>query len=156
MRINKLAIVLGVVITAVLFAEVAAHADEFDQSTKLTISQPVQIPGQILPAGTYLFKLADPNADQNLVRIFNSDGTRLYATIPTISTERPQPTDSTALTLAEPGNGMPDVLLNWFYPGNTDGHAFVYSKHEEQEVAEYPLQTIVAKDIAKNTAESGD
>jgi hypothetical protein len=156
MRINKFALVLGVVVAVILFAEVAAHADEGDQSDKITFSQPIQIPGQVLPAGTYLFKLADPNADQNLVQIFNSEGTRLYATLPTISTERPQPTDHTAVTLAEPGNGMPDVLLNWFYPGNTDGHTFVYSKHEEQELAEYPQQTIVAKDIAKNTAESGD
>jgi hypothetical protein len=156
MRINKFALVLGVVLTAILFAEVSAHADEGDQSDKLTFSQPIQIPGQVLPAGTYWFKLADPNTDQNLVQIFNSDETRLYATVPTISAERSQPADHTTVTLAEPGNGMPDVLLKWFYPGNTDGHAFVYSKNEEHEVAEYPQQTIVAKDIAKNTPESGD
>jgi hypothetical protein len=156
MKTNKFALVLGVVLTAILFAEVAAHADELDQSTKLTFSQPIQIPGEVLPAGTYLFKLGDTNTDYNLVQIFNSDGTRLYAALETIPTERPQTTDNTVVTLAEPGDGMPDVLLNWFYPGNTDGHAFVYSKHEEQELAEYPQQTVVAKDIAKNTAESGD
>lgn len=156
MRINKFALVLGVVITAILFAEVAAHADELDQSTKITFSQPIQIPAGVLPAGTYLFKLGDPNHDYNLVQIFNSDGTRLYAALQTIPTERRQATDNTAVTLAEPGNGMPDVLLNWFYPGNTDGHAFVYSKNEEQQLAEYPQQTIVATAIAKNTAESGD
>lgn len=156
MKINKFALILGVVLTAILFAEVAAHADELDQSTKITFSQPIQIPGEVLPAGTYLFKLGDPNANYNLVQIFTSDGTRLYAALQTIPTERRQATDNTAVTLAEPGNGMPDVLLNWFYPGSTDGHAFVYSKNEEQQLAEYPQQTIVATAIAKTTAESGD
>jgi hypothetical protein len=55
MRTNKLLFVIGFVLTAVLFGAVAAHADATDQSTKLTFSQPVQIPGQVSPAGTYLF-----------------------------------------------------------------------------------------------------
>lgn len=152
MRINKFTLVLGVVITAILFAEVAAHATEADQSTRITFNQPIQIPGQVLQAGTYWFKLAGPNADQNLIQIFNTDETRLYGTIPTISTERLQATDNTAVTLAEPGDRRPDVLLKWFYPGNTDGHEFVYSKNEEQQLAQYPQQTIVAND----TTESGD
>ena len=156
MKINKFALVLGVVLTTILFAEAAAHAGELDQSSKITFSQPIQIPGDVLPAGPYLFKLGNPNADYNLVQIFNSDGTHLYAALQTIPTERPRGADNTAVTLAEPGDGMPNVLLNWFYPGNTDGHAFVYSKNEEQQLAEYPQQTIVAKDVAKNAAQSGD
>ena len=47
MKINKIALLIGFVITAVLFFEVAAHADEANQSTKTTFSAPVEIPGQI-------------------------------------------------------------------------------------------------------------
>src|ERR1700675_3646940 len=72
MKINKIALLIAFAIASVLFLEVAAHADEMDQCTKITFSQPIQIPGQILPAGTYLFKLADPN-DLDVVRIFNSE-----------------------------------------------------------------------------------
>jgi hypothetical protein len=36
-----------------------AEADTWDQLTYFTFSAPVEIPGTILPAGTYSFKLAD-------------------------------------------------------------------------------------------------
>ena len=36
-----------------------AYADEWDQKTIFTFSAPVEIPGQVLGAGTYVFKLAD-------------------------------------------------------------------------------------------------
>ena len=39
MKFNKLAFVVAFVLTAVLFAEVALHAEEEDQSTKITFSQ---------------------------------------------------------------------------------------------------------------------
>lgn len=144
MRTNRLFFVIGFVVTAILFAEITTHATEADEATKITFSEPVEIPGQVLPAGTYLFKLADMN-DQNLVHIFNSDRTHLYATVQTISTERLEPTGNTAVTLAEPEAGTPDVLLKWFYPGDTTGHEFVYSNREEQQLMHYRQRTVVTK-----------
>ena len=38
-----------------------ARADEYDKKTILTFSGPFQIPGKTLPAGSYVFKLADTN-----------------------------------------------------------------------------------------------
>jgi hypothetical protein len=151
MKFNKLAFLGGFVITAILFAEVAVHADETDQTTKLTFNEPVEIPGHVLPAGTYLFKLADQN-DMNMVQIFNADGTRVYATLPTISAQRSEPPNNTVLIMAEPDGGRPVALLKWFYPGNTIGHEFVYPKQEEQQIAQDRQQTMVVK----QTAESGD
>ena len=148
MRFRKVAFVIGFVLSAILFAEVALHADERDQSTKVTFSKPIEIPGQFLPAGTYLLKIADSNAP-NLVRIFNADGSRLYATLQTISTERPEPTADTVLTLAEQPNGRPDALLKWFYPGSMTGHEFVYPEQEEQQLAQYRQQTIVTKETVE-------
>jgi hypothetical protein len=151
MKINKVALLIGFAIASVLFLEVVAHADEADQSIKITFSQATEIPGQILPAGTYLFKLADPN-ELNLVRIFNSEGTRLYATLQTVPTERSKPTGDTVVVLAEQPDGRPETLVKWFYPGNTSGHELVYSKQEEQQLAQDRQQTIKAKE----TAQAGD
>lgn len=145
MRFNKIAFAVALVFSAILFAEVALHADEWEQSTKLTFSKPVEIPGQILPAGTYLFKLADTN-DRNLVQIFNADGSRLYGTLLTISTERRNPTDEGAVTLTQQINGKPNTLLKWFYPGDMTGHEFVYPDQEEQQIAQYRQQTIAVKE----------
>src|SRR4051794_27254277 len=41
------------------FTAPRAHADEWNKKTFLTFSGPVQVPGTTLPAGTYMFKLAD-------------------------------------------------------------------------------------------------
>jgi hypothetical protein len=37
----------------------SARADEWDKKTVLTFSRPVGIPGYVLRAGTYTFRLAD-------------------------------------------------------------------------------------------------
>jgi len=144
MKINKGYIVAGLIIAFSLFFELVAHADESDQATTVTFSQPIQIPGQVLPAGSYLFRLANPDSDRDIVQIFNVDRTVLYATLQTIPTDREEPTSYTVVTLAEQGGGQPDVLLKWFYPGSETGNEFLYSKQKEKELAQDKQQTIVA------------
>ncbi|MGI9071033.1 MAG: hypothetical protein ACR2JB_06850 [Bryobacteraceae bacterium] len=46
----------------------------------VTFSSPVEIPGQVLEAGTYVFKLAHSESDRDLVQVFNKDETHLYGT----------------------------------------------------------------------------
>jgi hypothetical protein len=150
MRINKLALLFGLVITAVLFAEVAAHADAMDQLTKLTFSQAVEIPGQILPAGTYLFRTLYDNG--NLIQIANEKGTHVYATLLTVSTERSTPDGNTVVVFGKQQAGMPVTVEKWFYPGDSTGHEFVYSKEEEEQLAQSRQGTV----IAKESPESGD
>lgn len=144
MKINKIYIAVGLVIALSFFLELFAHADAFDQSTTITFSQAIQIPGQVLPAGTYLFKLADNFSNENVVQIFNADGTVLYATVQTIPTERQKLTGDTVIALAEPGTGQPDALLKWFYPGRETGYEFVYPQQKEKELAQDRQQTVVA------------
>ena len=150
MRINKFALAAAFVLTAILFGEVAAHADETDQATKITFNKPIAIPGRVLSAGSYLFKV-DPD-DSDLVRIYNADGTHYYTTLQTIPTDRIQPAGHTIVTLAKQPGGQPDALVKWFYPGNTSGHEFLYSNQKEQQLAQDRQQTIVAN----QTAEAGD
>ena len=142
MKINKGYIAAGLVIAFMLFFEIAAHADAWDQSTKLTFSQPVQIPGQVLPAGSYLIKLANPDTDRNIVQVFNPDGTHLYATLHTASAERETATGDTVITMAE-GTGEPDALLKWFYPGNLTGNEFVYSEQKEKELGQDRVRVVL-------------
>src|SRR5580704_1472648 len=100
MNTRKAFITLSLVLVSLVMLPVA-HADEWNQASRLTFSQAVQIPGRVLPAGTYWFILADTVSDHNIVHIFNSDRSILYATILTINTDRPEPTDHTAITFAE-------------------------------------------------------
>lgn len=153
MKINKGYIAVGLVIAFTLFFELAAHADEYDEATTMTFSQPVQIPGRVLPAGTYLFRLVDISSDRNLVQIFNADRTVLYATLQTNPTERQEPTGDTVVALAEQGTGQPEALLKWFYPGRETGNEFVYPKQTEKVLSQAKQETVVAN---RATASNSD
>ncbi len=65
----------------------AARADDWGRKTEVTFSGPVEIPGvhlhgwAVLPAGTYVFKILDSQADRHIVQIFNRDESVIYATI---------------------------------------------------------------------------
>ena len=156
MKINKGVFVLAAVITLLAFTlifELSAHADTLDQTTSIRFSESVEIPGRILPAGTYLFRLANVEGDRNIVQIFNSDGTALYATLMTIPIDRAEVTGHTTITLAEQGAGKRDVLLKWFYPGSLTGNEFLYSSQKEKELAHAEQQTIVANQQPTSNSE---
>jgi hypothetical protein len=154
MRINKLYIVLGMLLAFAMFFELAAHADETNESTKITFSAPIQIPGRVLPAGTYVFQQASSD-DLNLVQIFNADHSVLYATLETIPEQRTKSTGDTALALALPESGNP-VLVNWFYPGRLTGHEFVYSKAQEQNIAQAKLEVLLGNGTMASPEAGGE
>jgi len=121
-----------------------AHADESNQAIKGTFNQPVQIPGHVLPAGTYWFVLPNNADDHFLVRVFNSDETMLIATVITVDALRSHPTGNPAFTFAGRGSEQPQAIVNWFYPGDTTGHEFLYPKQLEKELANEKHDTVVA------------
>jgi hypothetical protein len=122
------------------------HANEWDQATKVEFSQTVQIPGSTLPAGTYWFLLANTGTGRNIVQIFSSGWSVLYATLDTVPTERRITSDS-AFTFAERPTHKPEAMLKWFYPGETTGHEFLYSRTEEQELAQDAHQGVIAGSV---------
>jgi hypothetical protein len=154
MNTRKAFITLSLVLASLVMLPVA-QADEWDQASKLTFSQSVQIPGRVLPAGTYWFILADSIADRNIVQIFNSDRSMLYATILTLNADRPEPADHTALTFAERESMPTNAIVTWFYPGFNSGHEFVYSKSERQELARVKHETVMALAPAKHQTAFG-
>jgi len=143
-RINKLYIVIGAVIAIGLFFAITANADESDEAMTVTFSTPVQIPGKVLPAGSYLFKLADDGSDPNVVEILNSDGARLYEMVTTRPIERQESSDKTTITFAQQGPGKPDALLKWYYPASLVGHEFIYPVREDKALRHDTQQTIAA------------
>jgi hypothetical protein len=131
----------------------AARASVEDQATKLTFTKAVQIPGRVLPAGTYWFILAT-KASPNIIQVFNADRSTLYATILTINAERPKPTDDTEITFAERASMQPETIVTWFYPGEDIGHEFVYSNSEEQELAQVKHRTVMVAARDKHQAQT--
>src|SRR6202046_1724270 len=112
-----------------------AAADDFDQKTTFTFSGPVEIPGQVLSAGTYVFKLADSASDRSVVQVFNQDQNHFYGTFLTIPDYRLKPAGKPIITFDERAAGSPEAVRAWFYPGENYGHEFVYPKAKAVQLA---------------------
>jgi LPXTG-motif cell wall-anchored protein len=110
-----------------------ARADEWNKKTVMTFSQSIEIPGQILPAGT--FKLLDSPSDRHIVQIFNADGSQIIATILAINNYRLRPTGETVVKFAERPGDNPEAIKAWFYPGDNFGQEFVYPKQRAVQLA---------------------
>ena len=126
-----------------------ARADTWDQLTYFTFSAPVEIPGAALPAGTYMFKLADADGSRNVIRVLSKDGSQVYSTFFAIPDERLTPTDKPVVTFEETPAGTPEAIKAWFYPGDTIGHEFVYPKDQAQRIAAATRQPVLASTSVK-------
>jgi hypothetical protein len=76
----------------------AMKADEWNKKTDITISQPIEIQGTVLPAGSYVIKLLDLPAGRHAVQIFNAEQNHIITTILAVPTYRFRPTDKLNLT----------------------------------------------------------
>lgn len=117
-------------------------ADDWDQKTVFTFNVPVEIPGQVLVPGTYVFKLADSQSDRNIVQVFNKDETHLYGTFLDIPDYRLKPRGKTVITFEERARNSPEAVKAWFYPGENYGHQFVYPKVKAVELAKANNQPV--------------
>jgi hypothetical protein len=122
----------------------SARADEWNKKTVVTFSQAVEVPGKILPAGTYTFQLLDSPSDRHIVQIFNADGTQIIATILAINNYRLQPTGDTVMKFSERPGDAPEALRAWFYPGNSFGQEFVYPKTRAIQLAQTTKEIVPA------------
>ncbi len=86
-----------------------ARADEWNQATLFTFNQPVQIPGQVLPAGAYLFEIVN-NFNHEIVRISNTDRTNVIALIQSRPATQKSFTGKAAIVLAERGSSQPAAV----------------------------------------------
>lgn len=132
-----------------------ARADEWNQKTVMTFSGPVEIPGQVLTAGTYVFKLMDSESDRNIIEVFNKRENHLYGiflAIPDYRLKLPG-NGKPIITFEERAAGAPEAVKAWFYPGDNYGHEFVYPKVKAMELAQASNQAVpaMANELAANT-----
>jgi len=110
-----------------------ARASEWDKKTIVTFSDAVEIPGQVLQPGTYVFKLLDSSSNRNIVQVWNAEEDQLLATILAISDERPLARNKAVFNLEQFSTDSTPALRSWFYPGETSGRRFVYPQYPTTE-----------------------
>jgi len=138
-----------------MFLLPSARADERNRKTIVTFSAPVEVPGvgaQVLPAGTYVFKIFDSLSDRHIVQIFSENEDHLFTTILAIPNYRLHATDKTVITFRERPEGQPEALKAWFYPDRNWGEEFVYAKSRAVELAKVVNEPVLATPIDLTSA----
>ena len=118
-----------------LTVPIRAIADKGDQATKFTFTEAVEVPGQILPAGSYWLTLANTDSYRNVVEIWNADRTHLIRTILAVPDYVQKTPEKPIINFAERPSGQPEAIQSWFYPGNNFGEEFVYPKTRAKQLA---------------------
>jgi len=162
--IKRVGFIGGFALFVLAFIAPSSYADVSNQATEMTFNQPVRIPGQVLPAGTYWFTIPDSSTPGSLdvVQIYNADGTKVISTLIARPTDLTGgwgqevtvngvrwPTGKLVLTFAEGRNQHPAALLDWYYPGRTDGHEFVYSSRRQRQLDEEEHKTVAINGAGK-------
>src|SRR5579883_824202 len=142
----KLAVLLALsLVVALGLLTASTYADDWNKAAKITFNHPFEIPGMILPAGTYVFRIVDMQGDRHVVRIANEDETATYATVLAFADWRPEAKDDTVVTFYESEQGRVPALHEWFYPGHLGGVEFAYPEKapfvETAAVTEEPVVT---------------
>lgn len=128
---------LALTVLCVLVAP-KAKADDFNRKSLVTFSAPVEVGGsgaQVLPAGTYVFKIINTGTYSHIVQISNQDETHVFTLIMAMPNYRLKSTDKTVMTFSERPAGEPEALKAWFYPGREWGEQFVYEKSKAIQLA---------------------
>ncbi len=133
---------------AIAFAP-RARADQWNKRTTLTVNQPIEVPGTVLPPGTYVVKLVDSPSDRHIVQIFNAEENQVLTTILAIPNYRLKPTAGTVFTFWETAPGTPHALRAWFYPGDNFGQEFAYPKVKAAEIAAVAKTEVPAVEAQK-------
>jgi hypothetical protein len=146
--------VLKALCCAAIVTMVAApgvRADQWNKKTILTFSGPVQVPGVTLPAGSYVFKLADLSGNRHVVQVFDKDEKKVFATLLAIPNDRLDPPDDPLVMFAERPAGSPQAVKVWYYPGERIGNEFVYPKSMAMKLAKANRTSVLAMEDSSSS-----
>jgi hypothetical protein len=123
-------------VLVVLVHLMASGADAFtsDKRTYFTFNQSVALPGVTLPAGTYMFRIANPDTSRNVIQVSDKEGTESYALLLTMPAYRLDAAKDSEVRFMETPAGAPRAIDAWWYVGDNTGYQFIYSKRQLAEL----------------------
>ena len=125
-----------------------AQAQPADYRTFFTFSGPVTLPGVTLPAGTYLFRLADPTTGRKVINVLSADGKRSLAMLHTIPNQLLKAPQNPEIRFMETTANTPPPFKTWWYPGKAIGYEFIYPRRQALQLSKLtsePVLTTIAE-----------
>ena len=132
-RVTLIMTALVIALVAVFAGTTAAQTDTRDR-TFLTFSGAVEMPGVTLPAGTYVFKLAD-TPSRNVVEVWDREEKKMIGHWLFVQADRPDVSQETVIMFKETAAGQTPAVHFWYYPGEKIGKEFVYPKSQAVKIA---------------------
>ena len=136
----------------------SAQDSNVNQRTYLTFSGPVQMPGTTLPAGKYVFRLAD-TALHNVMQVFDGEEKHIIGQWFFVPVERTTQEQSAAdgkpvVMFREMPEGMTPAVRYFFYPTDLRGKEFIYPKDQALKIAAATHESVLATDT--DASKGGD
>ena len=132
---SKLGKILLILLSAVALCATSAAAQTIDKKVYFTFSGPVEIPGATLPAGKYLFHLADPDSGRQVLQVQSADGKKVYGMFFSMPAQRPTAPDEAEVRFMETASGSPAVISTLWYAGERSGRELIYPRAQALRIA---------------------
>jgi hypothetical protein len=128
-----------------------AEAQPADYRTYFTFSAPVTLPGVTLPAGKYIFRLADPDSSRKVINVLSADGKKSLAMLHTIPNQAMKAPKDAEIRFMETSAKVPPPVKTWWYAGKAIGYEFIYPRKQALELAKATSEPILT--TAKETTD---
>jgi LPXTG-motif cell wall-anchored protein len=137
-------------------ADVARAQLRGDKAVYFTFSEPVALPQMTLPAGKYLFRLADSLANRTIVQIYSADGSKLHGMTMTLPTHRADLPNEPEIRFLETAANEPPAIATYWYPGERDGWEFIYPRDQATRLARASKQSILTTTAQSDDLKTGE
>jgi len=150
MRVSRC---LALLFAAVFLWASQARADKAWR-TNLTLAEPTQIPGDVLPAGSYIVKVVNTQESRSIVQFTTPDEAVVVATVLAVPNYRVQAPENTEFVYFQRAEGMGPAIKSWVHPGYNYGVEFVYPKEKAAVLAEKTRETVYTTESREPTVKS--
>jgi hypothetical protein len=137
------------VLVAITLSSASAQGGTANKQTFLTFSGTVQVPGAMLPKGTYVFRIADPDT-QRVWQVLDKSQRHVLAqfyyvrtgdrTIAEMNAAHGRP----VVHFHETAQGVTPAIKVLYYPTDMAGAEFLYPKDQAAQFAAVPRPVSVA------------
>jgi hypothetical protein len=149
-------IVLSALAALTLGISGAAQAQPADYRTYFTFSAPVTLPGVTLPAGRYLFRLADPDGSRKVISVLSEDGRTPLAMLHTIPNRLLTAPRGAEVRFMETPADVPPAVKTWWYPGRSTGYEFIYPRPQALELARLTPEPVLTTSVETADLETAE
>ena len=149
-RMTLIVTALAIALVAAFAGTTTAQTDTRDR-TFLTFSGAVEMPGVTLPAGTYVFKLAD-TPSRNVVEVWDRNEKKMIGHWLFVQATRPDVSQDTVVMFKETAAGQTPAVHYWYYPGEKIGKEFIYPRAQAVKLQARTTEKVLSTDASVDAA----